>query len=187
MGFWGNLFGARKKAVSEGDTVKESLPEIKESEFIDNSDPNEEDKVSVVYGTSMPIDIIYQYLKEDFETKGYEDALCNPDSSYKEMNKQILRNNLEVKLQQVKLRYSDDLKELEFHIDSRSKAGLVDIVEQLKTRHSILAEHLSIIEKMEQELADNTGYMTGMLLSYDRGFLRGLGALSLDKIKSRES
>ena len=186
MGFFSRLFSSRKKEQSEEVSQKEVLPEIKESEFVDNSDPNAESTVSLVYGTSMPIDIVYQYLKEDYETKGYEDALSNPDNSYKDMNKQIIRYNLDVLLQQVKLRYSDDLKELDFHISSRSQAGLVDIVDQLKTRRTILTEHLSILEKMEQNFSENIGYMNGMLLSYERGFLRGLGALSLEKIKPRE-
>ena len=130
----------------------------------------------------MPIDLIYQFLKEDYETKGYEDALCNPDNSYKEMNKVIIRNNLEVKL-----KYMDDVREIDFHIQSRAQAGLVDVVEQLKTRKQTLTEHQRQLEEMERDLRNNTGYMIGMLLSYERGFLRGLAALSLETLKSQRS
>jgi hypothetical protein len=184
MNWLTSLFSSKEQKENLISVEKDPLKEIKEEDFIDNSNPIEEDKVSISYGTMMPIDIIYQYLKEDYETKGYEDALCNPDNSYKEMNKTIIRNNLEIKMQQVKLKYKNDISDIAFHISSRQQAGLIDIVEQLRTRKLILEEHLEIIEGMEGDLERNNGYMIGMLLSYERGFLRGLAALSLETIKT---
>jgi hypothetical protein len=103
------------------------------------------------------------------------------------MNKVIIRNNLEVRFKQVKLKYMDDVREIDFHIQSRAQAGLVDVVEQLKTRKQTLTEHQRQLEEMERDLRNNTGYMIGMLLSYERGFLRGLAALSLETLKSQRS
>ncbi|WP_303873018.1 hypothetical protein [Bacteroides acidifaciens] len=38
------------------------------------------------------------------------------------------------------------------------------------------------LTKMEQDFKAGLPYMNGMLLSYERGFLRGLAALSLGQI-----
>lgn len=139
------------------------------------------------YETGMPIDLIYYYLKEDNEKKGYDDALCNPDNSYKEMNKSLIRSNLEVKFKQVVLKYTDDLRAIDFHIESRSQAGLVDVVEQLKSKKETLQKHMSILVEMEDDLRKDAPYMLGMLMSYERGFLKGLAAISLETFRSKQS
>ena len=78
--------------------VKNGNRETDETESAGNSNST----VLINYGTGMPIDLIYSFLKEDYETKGYDDALANPDVSYKEMNKSMIRSNLEIKFRQVK-------------------------------------------------------------------------------------
>lgn len=146
---------------------------------------NDKSVVVIKYGSGMPIDLIYSFLKKDYETKGYDDALSNPDISYKDMNKSMIRSNLEIMFRQVKLRYTDRLRNLDFHIKSRSEAGLVDFVKQLEMEKEMLLQHVEELHRMELDFKENTPYMTGMLLSYERGFLRGLGALSLEQIGRR--
>jgi hypothetical protein len=140
--------------------------------------------ITIAYGTGKPIDVIYNYLKDDYESKGYNDALTNPDSSYKEMNKSMIKSNLEVKFKQVRLRYEDDLQTIEFHITSRKEAGLIELVKELETKKDILLKHIKELNKMEEDFINEVPYMTGMLFSYERGFLRGLAALSIEQIKS---
>lgn len=162
--------------------------EIKEEDFIDKSDPKESNKyVSYSYISKMPIDLIYQYLKDDYETKGYEDALCNPDRSYKEMNKILIRSNLEVMLRQVNLKYKTFLSEIDSQIEARQQSGLIDVVDQLKSKSILYKEHLRLLQEMDNDLINNKPYMVGMLLSYERGFLRGLAALSMEVIKNQEA
>ena len=184
MGFW-NLFRSEQAAMAEAkQSEQDQVPEIQKGDFIDEIPPSDDNSLIIRYGTGMPIDLIYGFLKEDYETKGYEDAMSNPDVSYKEMNKQIIRSNLEVKFRQVKLRYTDDLRTIEFHINSRSNAGLVDVVKQLETQKETLVQHMNELDKMEQDFRDSLPYMTGMLFSYERGFLRGLAALSLGQMNN---
>jgi hypothetical protein len=165
--------------------AKESaLPEIKKEDFVDNSNPSDKNVITITYGTGKPIDLIYAYLEGDYESKGYSDALCNPDNSYKEMNKTLIKSELEVKLKRVILIYGDKLREMDFHIKSRSEAGLIDIVTDLKSRKDTLEKHLATLIKMENEIQDDTiFYIHRMLTSYERGFLRGLAALSLETLK----
>lgn len=97
----------KKRVVTSNDDNKQeqSLPEIKKEDFVDESAPIDSNNIVMInYGTGMPIDLIYNDLKEDYEQKGYEDALCNPDMSYKEMNQSIIRHNIEIKFEQVILK-----------------------------------------------------------------------------------
>lgn len=111
----------------------------------------------------MPIDLIYGFLKEDYESRGYDDALSNPDISYREMNKTIIKNNLIIKFKQVRLKYTDVLREIDFHIDSRTRAGLVDLVRELETKRETYQQHMKELNQMEQDFQDEKPYMVGML------------------------
>ena len=62
---------------------------------------------------------------------------------------------------------------------------MVDLVKQLEMKKEMLLQHVEELNRMEQDFQENVPYMIGMLLSYERGFLRGLGALSLEQIERR--
>ena len=168
----------RKKVMVE--------PTIEDEGLVNEA--NEEKPVSnivtITYGTGKPIDLIYNFLKDDYESKGYDDALTNPDTSYKEMNKLMIRSSLEVKFKQVHRKYEDDLRTIDFHIISRKEAGLIELVKELETKKEILLQHIKELNTMEQDFINEAPYMMGMFFSYERGFLRGLAALSLEQIKS---
>ena len=189
MGIMELFFGTTKKSDQNGTenpakAEDQLLPEIKGTNRLTIASPVSKDDEMTV---SMPLDEIYNYLRIDFESRGYEDALSNPDTSYRDMNKQLLVSNLKVLFKQIKQIYIDNLKTNDFHIKSREQAGLIDIVELLKNRRETLENHLTEINKMETDLENNVDYMVGMLLSYERGFLRGLAALSLESFKQKRS
>lgn len=186
MGFM-DFFRRSTSATPVSETPKEVKQEPQTAEQAGMSgNGSEVGRGAIGYETGMPIDLIYFYLKEDNEKKGYDDAICNPDMSYKEMNKTLIRSNLEVKFKQIILKYTDDLREIDFHIESRSQAGLVDVVEQLKSRKETIQKHMTILLEMEADLKKDAPYMLGMLMSYDRGFMKGLAALSLETFKIKQ-
>jgi len=184
MGFLDFL---KQKEQSEGENIeiKNTLPEITETDFIDNSEPvsHENSTYSVEFGSKLPIDIIYSFLKENYENKAYHDALTSPDRSYKETNLSILRSNLEVKFKQVMLKYEDMLRDINFHINSRGEAGLTDIVELLKSKKETYEKHVVEIKTMKEDLDKEELYMIGIFKSYEVGFTRGLASLSLHNLK----
>ena len=189
MGLMEFFFGTTKKS-DQNETENPAkgddnlLPELKLNNRLNIAAPvSKEDETTV----SMPLDEIYNYLRIDFESRGYEDALSNPDISYRDLNKQLLVSNLKVLFKQIKQIYIDNLKTNDFHIKSREQAGLIDIVDLLKNRKETLENHLAEINKMENDLENKVDYMVGMLLSYERGFLRGLAALSLESFKQKRS
>ena len=172
-------FFRRKPVLVEKPTIEQNVlvEETNEEKPVNNI-------VTITYGTGKAIDLIYNFLKDDYESKGYDDALTNPDSSYKEMNKAMIKSSLEVKFKQVRRRYEDDLRTIDFHINSRKEAGLIELVKELETKKEILLQHVKELNTMEQDFMNEAPYMMGMLFSYERGFLRGLAALSLEQIKS---
>ena len=172
-------FFRRKPVLVEEPTIEQNVlvEETNEEKPVNNV-------VTITYGTGKAIDLIYNFLKDDYESKGYDDALTNPDSSYKEMNKAMIKSSLEVKFKQVRRRYQDDLRTIDFHINSRKEAGLIELVKELETKKEILLQHVKELNTMEQDFIDEAPYMMGMLFSYERGFLRGLAALSLEQIKN---
>jgi len=166
----------KKSFAEQSEDIESKLEEQKQPEI------KEQDSANNGLSARLPIDEIYQYLQNDFESRGYEDALSNPDISYRDMNKKLIVSNLKVLFKQTKQTYTDNLNRTDFHISSRSQAGLVDIVELLKNQKNMLVDHLKEVVKMEEDLEKEEDYMIGMLLSYERGFLRGLAALSLETL-----
>ena len=184
MSWISRLFN-KQVAQPEPITHDEPLIDIKKEDFIDDSDPVDQfGPYSIEYGTRLPIDLIYGFLKEDYQFKAYNDALTNPDKSYKEANMAIIRSELEVKFKQVLVKYGDMLREIEFHIVSRKQAGLSDVVEQLKTRHQTYLKHVEEIQQMKGDLEKGALYMVGIFTSYEVGFTRGLASLSIETLKT---
>lgn len=128
------------------------------------------------------LDAIYAFLQFDYESRGYNDALSNPDESYKSDNIKLFKHDLMILIDKSSIYYEDLLKEVEFHISSRSRAGLIDLVEELKIRMQIVTDHREKIKVIREEAMNGTGATERIALSYQRGFMRGLSAISQSKV-----
>lgn len=128
---------------------------------------------------------IYHYLEGDFERKGFDDAMISPDESYKKENIRLINFDLEIIIQKVRIYHDSLLKEIDFHIASRSRAGLVDLVEELKSRKTDLVEHIQKVDEIEQSLKSNSGYCERAILSYQRGFMKGMASITQASLLSK--
>lgn len=175
------LFSFFKSSKSDKATTEDvpSQPDIPRDKFVDDHQSDQSVR-TIRYGTQLPIDIIYSYINDDYETQGYEDALCNSDNSYKKSKQEIIRNQLKQLFVQVNLRYNSDIRILKVQIDSIESQGLLDKARELGARLETYEEHVSQLALMEKGLDDNDPKMTSMIQSYDRGFLKGLVAKSDD-------
>lgn len=131
------------------------------------------------------IELLFDFLDKNHENKGYEDALMNPDTKHLDQNIEALKNQLERTIRRVKTFYEDFIKEIDFHIDSRGRSGMVDVVDELKMKKSIAESHISKVLEMEGEHKNNIGDSQGMIISYTRGFMNGLSAISHHSILKR--
>ena len=177
MGLLSFLFGSKKDVPVQDEVSSKILPEIKEEDFVDNSDPNE-DLYTVHYGTKMPIDAIYAYINRDYEQSGYDDAMVNADSTYKDSKKNIIKNELRRLFEQVTLRYRNDLRDIEVQIEIVEQQGLINTASSLKARKDTYIEHMSVMKDMVESLEKEEPQMMSMVKSYERGFLKGLAAKS---------
>lgn len=173
-----------KKKVEQPVVVAENnnnrLPEVKKNDAVDHSEPvlKESNVFKIQYGTQMPIDIIYAFIERDYENEGYEDAMCNPDDSYKESKKVMIKHSLKRLFEQVGLRYKSDLRDIEVQIGIMNQQGMSNTASTLQARKDTLLEHLNIMEEMEVALDHEEQKMMSMIKSYERGFLKGLAAKS---------
>jgi hypothetical protein len=166
-----NFFGLKRS----NSTVDEIEPT--EEQFIDKSEPSDLQNV-VANKESYGLYQIFDYASTDFEQRGYQDALINPDSSYKQENIELLIEDLRIKIRQAKNHYTTKLKTLDFHIKSRNDAGLIDIVDELESKKSIINQNFDEVLKIEEETKEHKGLIVRLKLSYTRGFNRGLASLS---------
>lgn len=162
----------------------ESVNKPTEDQFVDNTEPEDgiANEVNVLNHT---LQNIYDYATVDFEQRGYQDALINPDSSYKTENISLLIEDLNIKIRQAKNHYTTLLKKLDFHIISRKDAGLVDTVKELETKKSITNQHYDEVIKIENETTEEMGLVARLKLSYNRGFNRGLASISTDLLTTQ--
>jgi hypothetical protein len=139
---------------------------------------------TVVTSKSTLIDEIFAYLNMDFESKGYADAIVQPDSHYLNENLELLVRDYQLKIDQARHKFQEFLTELNFHITTREAMGLTEVVEGLKAKKTIVTEHLNFVEQERQDIAANRGKIERIKLSYTKGFKRGASALSNSFITS---
>lgn len=132
------------------------------------------------------IDSIYAFLQSDYEAKGYNDALTSPDDSYRNDNINLLKQDLFILIDKSLTYYEGMLKQVDFHITSRTRAGLIDLVEELKTRRDMVADHLEKIRVMKEDAHNGNGAVQRITLSYQRGFMRGMSALTQSNILNKK-
>lgn len=121
---------------------------------------------------------IYNYLQQDFEAKGFNDALISPDDGYKNDNIRLIRYDLEILIHQVKTYHDSLMKDMEFHIHSRGRAGLIDLVDELKIKQTDLLDHMEKVKEFERSVATDSGLCERAILAYKRGFMKGMASIT---------
>jgi hypothetical protein len=161
-------------------TKEQGNLDIPEKIFIEKDVPENNSPRDVIAPDSIEnnIDLLFKFLDRNHEQQGYNDALINPDSSHLEQNIEALKNELGRTIKKVSTFYEDFIKEINYHIDSRSRSGMVDTVEELKMKKEIAEGHIQKIMVIENDAKNNTGDSQGIILSYTRGFKNGLAAIS---------
>jgi len=156
--------------------------DISKDLFIDESDPVEKADAREWKGEPAGIEAVYRFLQDDYESRGYQDALTNPDESYRNDNLKLFRQDLFILLQRASTYYETMLTRLDFHLASRERAGLIDLVEELRARKELVSSYLEKIREIHTGAKNNNGMTERIMLSYQRGFNRGLAAISKSEI-----
>lgn len=146
--------------------------EVPESVFIEKTNPQPAEPAE------LNIDLLNKFLGRNLESKGYDDALINPDGQNMQANVQAIKNEFKRTVRSVRQFYVDFLRQIDFHIESRSRRGLVDLVDELKMKRSIAEAHIARINEIETEATEEGSEFQGLVISYERGFRNGLAAIS---------
>jgi len=144
-----------------------------------------EEKIPGDNPPEVGINLLFQFLEKNYETKGYNDALINADNTHLDQNIQALRNDLERTIKKVKTFYEDFIREIDFHITSRTRSGMIDTVEELQMKKETAENHIRQVIEIENESKNQQGLGQGIILSYTRGFRNGLAAISHHSILKR--
>ncbi|HEY4196474.1 MAG TPA: hypothetical protein VGM63_13115 [Mucilaginibacter sp.] len=161
-----------------------ALPEVEERVFIESAPPNGQAAAPAPV-VENNINVLYTFMDRNHEVRGYDDALLNPDASHLSQNLEALKNELIRTLNRVKTFYEDFIQETDFHIQSRSRSGMVDMVEELEMKKKIALGHIEKVKTIEADTMNEEGNCKGILISYTRGFKNGLAAISHHHILSR--
>jgi hypothetical protein len=161
------------------------LPDLLKDESAEDRNPQPSPNFQA-NGEAKGIEAIYAFLQADYESKGYNDALISADESYKTDNIKLIKMDLQITVQRANTYYEDLLREIDFHITSRGRAGLIDLVEELKTRKEMVHEHIEKINQVKKEMETDSGMTQRILLSYQRGFMRGLSAITQTNVLNKK-
>ncbi|TCC99953.1 hypothetical protein [Pedobacter psychroterrae] len=154
---------------------------IEEDIFIERDKPSATeniDKEVIEMAITNNLEQLYSFLDKNMESKGYDDALTNPDSYHLEQNLDSLRKELMRTIKRVKTFYEDFIREIDYHIESRSRSGMIDTVEELKMKKEIAGSHIEKVLLIETDALNKEGDSEGIIISYTRGFRNGLAAIS---------
>lgn len=177
------LFGFLNKKDGAENTLKVSLPVLETSkaqESIVSTETAEEDEkrpLTVSYATGWPIDIVYGYLHKNYEQKGFEDAMLKSDLTFRNMNKNIIKNKILMVFREINLNYDVMRQDLQERINSCSAAGLLTTVSQLEKKISLIDSHKEELRCLEENFRNNTNEASIPLQSYECGFLRGVATI----------
>ncbi len=187
MGFW-DLFKS-KNAVSGQASDMDLTSEVTQEDvkIIDRNLFVKDEKSSNGPGVQSETSWkrIFDRIRRNYELEGYNDALSTADNKYRDDNIQILKLDLEADIQEAEIDIKEYLKEVEFHITSRTKADLLDLVEELETKKAICQERLKIMDEIKLDIINESGTAIRIILAYKRGFNKGLAALSMANIINR--
>ncbi|ACU57537.1 hypothetical protein [Chitinophaga pinensis] len=159
-------------------SVNSQHPEIPENIFIDTNLTPAKTGLEREEKIDNNIDLLFRFLDRNLENQGYEDALINPDITNLNENIASIKNDLHRTIKKVNIFYDSFIREINFHIDSRSRSGMIDTVEELIMKKQIAEDHVQKIQDIEIDAKNGQGDSQGLILSYTRGFKNGLAAIS---------
>jgi len=164
-----------------GDTLLQDnapLPDIPEHVFVENAEPERKAPIEKQEKSDNNIDLLFRFLDRNLETQGYDDALINPDTTNLLENTAAIKNELQRTIKKVRTFYEGFIREINFHIESRGRSGMVDTVQELQMKKQIAEDHIQKVLEIEDDAKNDKGDSQGLILSYTRGFKNGLAAIS---------
>jgi hypothetical protein len=173
-----------QNGIERDESTRSELPNIQEHIFIEHEKPTINQDMETIEQENEKNDLkaLYRFLERNLEKMGYEDALVNPDTSYMETHIKYIHNELNLVLAQVKTYYSGHLRNISFHIETRKRSGMVEMVDELMSHKETVEEEIAMVSTIEQDLVKKEGLSQNLFLSYEKGFKNGFAAITYNTI-----
>ncbi len=162
-------------AIETQELFTEDTSPISKEKFIMEGSPSDN-------SIGLPLYEIYKRFQEDWESRGYKDAINFPETTYRDNQKKIIIDKLRLLIKEVLLRYDDKLVDLDIHINQAQKNGLMETHDKYVQEKKKLVSHreeLAALDKDAEEVGEKT---KPIIISYEMGFTRGLVSLSNEKV-----
>ena len=184
------LFNFFSKKENNGKTLEISLPNEQPAPATDvvkytapaaTTDETQQtnNSLTVSYATGWPIDVVYGYLRKNYEEKGFEDAMVKSDMAFRDMNMNLIRNKILIVFREVNLNYDVMKRDLQVRMDNCNAAGLMTTVSELSKSMQLIDLHKEELKQLEHDFRNNVNEASIPLQSYECGFLRGIATVSL--------
>jgi hypothetical protein len=174
--------------VSEEQTLHdETDPDIPEHIFVEYEKPKishsmEPNEASVPVNN---LQSLYSFLEQNFEKKGYEDALMNPDTSFRDEHIRFIQNELNLMLSKVNIHYSGYMRTIEFHIETRKRSGMMETVDELLTQKATIQDEMKVVSIIEEDAKKCNGLTENLFVSYKKGFKNGFAAITYNTVLNK--
>lgn len=178
MGIFSRLFG-RKKEEQQSETSETLNEDVLQEDSADAANESASTESRTKYhwvntDTEFPIDEIFVLVRANYEKRGYDDAMRNPDGNYMKAGSAKIISELMARINQVTLIYEKFLSDVNVQIQILEEQGLLDMKKTLMSKQLLYEKHLVRLKEMKEMAEKRDSEMMGMVQSYERGFQSGI-------------
>ncbi len=146
--------------------------------FIDENDPEEKVTIKMVDEDEADnddfrnISDVYSYLRQDWQQRGFEDAIKNPELSNLALMKNVIVDDFNLRIQELRLKYEMELHELEHRIDFNRKNLLDQIAEDLEVKKKKHNMSIDELQQIKASISEEGSIFRNSLKKYEAGFIQ---------------
>ncbi|MBQ8424177.1 MAG: hypothetical protein IJY36_07985 [Coprobacter sp.] len=133
--------------------------------------------------TGYPIYELYSRLAENYEKKGLQDALENPDTLYKEQQKEIIISDIQILCRKLQTLYEDRILLVNAQIDHMRQSGFIETTEKLNKTLELFNSHITKIKEIEKEILDRGRCASFIVNTYEQGFKKGVSEYCKNEVE----
>lgn len=131
---------------------------------------------SVQINSASSIDSIEEFLLQSFEEQGFNDAIVNSERKYMDDNKQRIKQTLNLLIDKVQRIYKQKLDGIELQVKQLEEFGYSHAMDKCEAEKARVTQITEELVALKTENAEGRGKSALPLISYERGFARGVAS-----------
>ncbi|MCS7074261.1 MAG: hypothetical protein NZ108_07325 [Bacteroidia bacterium] len=130
------------------------------------------------------LELLYAIIEAEHEQLGYTDALTVNDIKFCDQYVELQKADLEVEILKALRLYEEQIISLQVDAKQFAALGFITQVDKIQNTIEVINKKIEKVEEIRKELRTAPDSLP-MILSYRRGFLKGLMKLSQNKLEKR--